>query len=166
MARFTKALRQQLVRDFAEGNGGWFDPAAFLADVRALGDSHPAFEWFEWNDDKAANEYRLDQARDFARGLVVKFEVKTLHRGSFRVVEQSAPLAISPMDGRNGGGGYFITNPNDPAHMIELRRQAAQSLRWFLSRYGAALTSAGVSTVAFEKAQAALDHNEEEVKAA
>lgn len=166
MARFTKALRQQLVKDFAERNDGWFDPAAFLAEARDGGESHPAYEWFEWDDDKAANEYRLDQARDFARGLVVKFEVRAIHRGSFRVVEQSAPLAMSPMTGRRGGGGYYITDPNDPTHMLELRRQAAQSLRWFLSRYEAALTDAGVSTAAFEKAQAALTHTEEQVKAA
>lgn len=157
MARFTKALRQQIVQEFAEKNNGWFDPAAFLQSVRKAGNKHPAFEWFEWDGDKAAHEFRLDQARDFARGLRISFEVRTVHRGSFKIVEQSAPLALSPVAGRRGGGGYYMTNPNDPAHMDELRRQAAQSLRWFLSRFSSVLVDAGVSTAPFEKAQAALE---------
>lgn len=166
MARFTKALRQQLVRDFAEKNGGWFDPAAFLSEVRRQGTKHLAFEWFEWDDSKAAHEFRLDQARDFARGLIVIFEVKTMHRGSLRVVEQSAPMLVSPMAGRKGGGGYYITDPNDPAHMIELCLQAAQSMRWFISRYESALRYAGVNTAQFEKAQAALEEMAPQVEAA
>lgn len=157
MARFTKELRQQIVQSFAEQNGGWFDPAAFLAAVRKAGAKHPAFEWFEWDDERAAHEFRLDQARDFARGLVIRFEVQTIHRGGFRIVEQSAPLILSPIGGRNDGGGYFVTDPNDPTHMEELRRQAAQSLRWFISRYSAALADIGIGLTAFERAQAALE---------
>lgn len=157
MARFTKALRQQLVRDFAEKNGGWFDPAAFLSEVRKAGDKHPAYEWFEWDDNKAAHEFRLDQARDFARGLIVSFEVRTTHRGSMRVVAQSAPLLLSPINGRKGGGGYFITDPNDPSHMMELCLQAAQSMRWFISRYEGALRYAGVNVAPFEKVQEVLE---------
>lgn len=166
MARFTKALRQQIVREFAEANGGFFDPAAFLLHVQSAGPGHPAFSWFEWDDASAATEYRLDQARDFARGLVVRFEVNVLHRGVFRVVDQSAPLALSPLGGRRNGGGYYMTDPNDPAHMEELCRQAAQSLRWFLSRYEAALTYAGIGVGGFEKAQAALDAPKEQARAA
>lgn len=162
MTRFTRALRQQIVQDLAEQNGGWFDPASFLAAVRKAGAKHPAFEWFEWDDGYAANEFRLDQARDFARGLTIRFEVRTVHRGGFRIIEQSAPLVLSPIAGRRDGGGYFITDPNDPAHMEELRRQAAQSLRWFLSRYSAVLSYAGISTAAFERAQLALEPPEQE----
>lgn len=159
MARFTKDLRQQIVREFAEQNGGWFDPAAFVAAVKKAGKKHPAWGWFQWDDDRAAHEFRLDQARDFARGLVVRFEVKTIHRGSFKIVEQSAPLALSPVGNRREGGGYYLTDPNDPAHMDELCRQAAQSLRWFLSRYSAALAHVGMSATGFERAQAALENN-------
>lgn len=159
MARFTKELRQQLVRDFAERNGGWFDPAAFLAEVRESGSGHPAYEWFEWDDDKAAHEFRMDQARDFARGLIVRFEVKTVHRGSFKIVENTVPLAMSPLERRRDGGGYYISDPNDPAHMDELCRQAAQSLRWFMSRYNAALTHIGIAPTVLEKVQHALENS-------
>jgi hypothetical protein len=166
MARFSKSLRQQIVREFAEKNGGWFDPAAFLAEVRRQGSKHPAWEWFEWDDNKAAHEFRVDQARDFARGLVVVFEVQTMHRGSLRIVEQSAPLLVSPVAGRKGGGGYFVTDPNDPQHMIELCLQAAQSMRWFIGRYESALRFAGVNMAPFEKAQAALEETVPQVEAA
>jgi hypothetical protein len=166
MVRFTMALRQKIVEEFAEKNGGWFDPAAFLESVRRAGTKHPAFVWFEWDDDKAAHEFRLDQARDFARGLVIRFEVRTQHRGAFRIVEQSAPLIMSPIAGRKDGGGYFVTDPNDPAHMAELCRQAAQSLRWFVSRYEAALRFAGVSLTPIERAQSALEAFDEKDEAA
>lgn len=153
-----KALRQKVVQEFSEKNGGWFDPARFLTYVEKQGAKHPAYEWFEWDDDKAATDFRLDQARDFARGLVVRFEVQTVHRGAFRIVERTAPLALSPVGNRRGGGGYYMTDPNNPEHMDELRRQAAQSLRWFLSRYGAVLVHAGVGLAALEKAQVALEN--------
>jgi hypothetical protein len=166
MARFTKALRQQIVREFAEQNGGWFDPALFLETVREAGEDHPAYDWFEWDDDKAALEYRLDQARDFARGLVVRFEIEEVHRGKMRIAEHSAPLIISPLGKRREGGGYFVTDPDDAEHMEELRKQAAQSLRWFLSRYNAVLAHCGVSVAALERVQAQLEDQTEHKEAA
>lgn len=166
MARFTKALRQQIVREFAEAHGGVFDPAMFLAEARAA--NHPAHDWFEWDDDKAALEFRLDQARDFARGLVVRFEIEEVHRGKMRIAERSAPLVLSPLGNRRDGGGYFITNPDDAEHMEELRRQAAQSLRWFLSRYNAVLTSTVErhDIAILERVQARLEDQSEQKEAA
>jgi hypothetical protein len=133
--KFTRAIRQQIVKEFAEQNGGCFDAALFLAHVREVGDAHPAWAWFEWDDDKAALEYRLDQARDFARGLKITFEIQEVHRGKMRITQKSAPLVISPLQSRSNGGGYLVTDPNSPEHLEELRRQAAQSLRWFISRF-------------------------------
>ncbi len=164
MARFTKALRQQIVREFAEAHGGVFDPAAFLAAASAA--NHPAHDWFEWDDDKAALEYRLDQARDFARGLVVRFEIEEVHRGKIRVAERSMPLVLSPLEGRRGGGGYYVSDPESAEHMDELRRQAAQSLRWFLSRYNAVLVHCGVSVASLERVQSQLEASEEIKEAA
>lgn len=161
MARFTRQLRQQLVRDFAERNGGWFDPAAFLIEVQEQGVTHPAYDWFEWNDEAAATEFRLDQARDFARGLVVQFEVRSFFRGAIHISQETAPLALSPLANRNRGGGYYITDPNDPAHMTELCRQAAQSLRWFISRYEGALKYAGIPVASLQEMEAELGQDEQ-----
>jgi len=166
MARYTKELRQQLVREFAERNGGWFDPAAFLIEVQNAGSEHPAYEWFQWDNEKAALEFRLDQARDFARGLVVRFEVEEVYRGKMRIAERSAPLILSPLGKRRDGGGYFFTDPNSAEHMEELRKQAAQSLRWFISRYEAVLTHVGVGIAPLERIQIALDADMEHKEAA
>ncbi|WP_422057307.1 hypothetical protein [Sphingomonas sp.] len=143
MSRFTREQRQKIVREFAEQHDGWFDAGAFLSEVRQVGKVHPAYEWFEWNDEKAAHEHRLDQARDFARGLIVRFEVETIERGDIKVVTRDVPMVISPMERRGAGGGYRLTDPNDPQHMGEHCRQAAQSMRWFISRYEAAVICAG-----------------------
>lgn len=143
--RFTKEMRQQIVREFAEAHGGVFDAAAFLGEVNQVGKSHPAYAWFEWSDRKAAREYRLDQARAFAQGLRIRFEVETIEHGAVKVVSRSMPLVISPINRRSAGGGYNLTDPNDPAHLAELSRQAAQQLRWFVERFQSALDFAEIS---------------------
>lgn len=143
-ARFTKELRQQIVQEFAERNGGVFDAGAFLSEVNQVGKGHPAYEWFEWNDRKAARDHRLDQARSFAQGLRIRFEVETIERGRVTVTNRSMPLVISPVASRSTGGGYKLTDPNDPAHLAELARQAAQQLRWFTERFEAALAFADI----------------------
>jgi len=142
--RFTKELRQQIVQEFAERNGGVFDAGAFLSEVNQVGETHPAYEWFEWNDRKAAREHRLDQARSFAQGLRIRFEVETVERGKVTVVSRAMPLVISPVATRSTGGGYKLADPNDPTHLAELARQAAQQLRWFNERFEAALAFAEV----------------------
>lgn len=144
--RYSKDLRQQIVREFAERNGGSFDAAAFLSEVNQVGKPHPAYDWFEWNDRRAAREHRLDQARAFAQGLRIRFEVETVERGSVKMISRSMPLVISPVSTRSTGGGYKIADPNDPAHLAELARQAAQQLRWFKERFEVALAFADIPT--------------------
>jgi hypothetical protein len=146
--RFTKEMRQKIVEEFAKAHGGAFDAAAFLGEVQQVGEKHPAYGWFEWNKDRAAREYRLDQARDFARGLVIHFEVEKVERGRVKLVTATAPMILSPLAKRDHGGGYFTTDPNDPAHMAELCRQAAQSMRWYISRFSGAVTYAGGEVIA------------------
>lgn len=143
MAKFTKERRQEIILEFTRQNNGWFDPAAFVAHVAKVGPDHPAHAWFTWDDARAAEAHRLDQARDFARGLVVEFHVEEVRSDPVRVVERSLPFLTSPMASRGSGGGYFLTDPQDAEHMDELARQAAQSLRWFVRRYGAVVQHMG-----------------------
>lgn len=144
MARFTKELRQQIVREFAIRHNGQFNAALFLAEVRATGPDHPAYEWFTWDDQEAADQHRTWQAREFANGLKVTFTVETIGRDrAFTIKEASAPMVISPVAGRHQGGGYWLTDPDNPEHMAEHCRQAATSLRTWLRRYEAALIHAG-----------------------
>jgi hypothetical protein len=151
MTRVTRELRQQVVKDFAEAHGGIFDPATFLSYVRQAGETHPAYTWFEWDDSQAAHGYRLDQAREFASGLRVRFEVETVERKPLTIVTASAPMVHSPVAQRHHGGGYVVTDMKDPEHVAELCRQAGQSMRWYITRFEAALLAAGVDLASLEK---------------
>lgn len=156
--RFTKEQRQKIVRDFAVRHNGHFNPRLFLDEVRKEGEGHPAFGWFTWDKDKAAQEYQLWQAREFASGLVVSFSIEEIGRDkSIKVREVTAPFALSAMDGRSKGGGYVVTNPNDPAHMRELCQQAATDLRRWLNRYEAAIAHVGGSPASMRKQLALLE---------
>ncbi len=144
--RFTKEQRQEIVRNFAVRHNGQYNPKLFLEEVRKEGEKHPAYGWFEWNADKAAYEYQLWQAREFAHDLKVSFTVETVGRkGSVKVVQTEMPMVLSPRESRKDGGGYVLSNPADKDHMAEHCYQAAVALRTWLNRYQAALIHAGVS---------------------
>jgi hypothetical protein len=51
---------------------------------------------------------------------------------------------MSPMASRNDGGGYVLSDPSDPDHIAEHRRQAAAALRTWMTRYRGAILNAGV----------------------
>lgn len=152
MARFTKELRQKIIQEFCLRRNADFDAKLFEQEVRETGPSHPAYEWFEWDADKAAAEYRIWQAREFAQGLKVSFSVEEVGRsGTMRVRQVNLPMLVSPVEGRSQGGGYFLTDPSNPEHMAELCRQAATDLARWLRRYEGALAHAGASVQVIEK---------------
>ena len=158
MARFTKSIRERIVREFATRHNGNFNPALFLEEVRDAGEKHPAYAWFEWDESKAAQFYQLEQARSFARDLRVTFrieEVSAPHR--IMIKEHAIPMVLSPIDGRRHGGGYFLTDPDDPEHIAEHCRQAARTLGQWLERYAAAIAHAGVKTMDIQAAIAKLE---------
>jgi hypothetical protein len=152
MARFTKALRQEIIRSFCQRRNSDFDAADFEKEVRETGEDHPAYSWFEWSVDKAATEYRVWQARAFATGLRVSFKVENIGRdGTIRVHQVEMPMLLSPMDGRDDGGGYYLLDRDNPEHMAELCRQAVTDLARWLRRYEAALLHVGGSVAPIEK---------------
>lgn len=158
MARFTKQLRQQIVEEFSIRHNGHFNPTLFLEEVRSKGPRHPAYEWFEWDQDKAALAYQIEQARDFARDLRVSFRVEEVGRGrTVSVREAEMPMVLSPMAGRRDGGGYYLVDPENPEHAAEHCRQAAVALRAWFRRYQSALVHANGSSAAIEKAIKALE---------
>lgn len=158
MTVFTKELRQQIIEDFAHRNGGKYDAALFLEEVKAQGKTHPAYAWFQWDKSAAAYQYNLWEARAFSQGLKINFEIQEFKRaGKLRITHAEMPLVISPLAGRNDGGGYHIVNPDDPTHVAELCHQGAQSLRSWLKRYSACLAHAGTTSEAFESVARALE---------
>lgn len=154
---FTKEQRQQIIKDFAVRHNGNYNPALFLQEVETVGEDHPAHDWFEWDTDEAARQHRIWQAREFAAGLRVKFSVQELVRGKVSVREVEMPFALSPVGDRAKGGGYFVSDNENPEHMVELCRQAATALQGWLRRYQAALVHAGGSVAAIDRQLALLE---------
>lgn len=156
--RFTKEIRQQIIRDFATRHNGHFNPRLFVEEVRQQGENHPAHGWFTWDKDKAAEAHLLWEAREFAKDLRVTFTVEEVGRNkSITVREVAMPFALSPAHHRDKGGGYVVSDPNDPEHMAELCRQAATDLDRWLRRYEAALIFAGGSAQVMRKQLATLE---------
>jgi hypothetical protein len=155
MRKYTRKLRQEIVNDYIAKHGS-FNASEFVEFVREAGAEHPAYEWFEWDDEKCADRYRVDQARDFVSGLTVSFSVQTVQRGgvSVRVVE--SPMLVSPMEGRKSGGGYIEVDPLDPVAMSALAREAASTLQSWLNRYASVLARWGVQQGPFDRAVLAL----------
>lgn len=158
MSNFTKEIRQKIVEEFARRHNGQFDPALFLKEVKEAGESHEAYGWFEWDGKKAAQEYRLWQARSFAKDLRISFSVEDVGGGgSITVRTTEMPMVLSPTNGRKTGGGYVLTDPNDPAHQAEHCHQAAAALRSWLNRYQAAVLHAGYGVKTIEQIAEGLE---------
>ncbi len=158
MARFTRALRQQIVEEFSSRHDGQFIPSKFVEEVRARGPDHPAYNWFEWDAGKAAFSYQVEQARAFASDLRISFRVEEVgRRDKITVKVAEMPLVLSPVAGRSDGGGYYIADPKNPEHMAEYCRQAADALRVWLRRYDAAVAHVHLSSMPLEKVIYALD---------
>jgi hypothetical protein len=156
--RLSKAKRQEIVREFAIRHNGAFNPSLFLDEVKRTGKDHPAYGWFEWNRDKAANAYQLEQAREFARDLRVSFTVETVGRRTPLTVRVSEmPAVLSPMAGRQSGGGYVLVDPADPAHLAEHRLQAAAALRQWWARYEGAALASGIERAILDELIASLE---------
>ena len=141
--RIKKADRRAIVQDFMERHGGRYDPRAFVDEVRRSNGQHQAWTWFTWDDDKAAEDHRIWQARVFAQDIVVQFSVEQIRRGSVVVVSADAPAFVSPLDTRRSGGGYVELDPDDPAQMAILCAEAARSLQAWVRRYSGAVAYVG-----------------------
>ena len=167
MARLTKEQRQDIVRDFAGRHHGLFTPSSFVAEVRKAGRKHPAYGWFTWDRNKAAFEHHVWQAREFAIGLRIRFTVEEIGRNrKIRVRERVLPFAISPVETRREGGGYYITDPDNPEHMAEHCRQAAVALRTWLNRYSAVIAYTGGSLRVIERVLKLIEEASDVEKAA
>ena len=167
MSEFTREKRQKIVEQFARRHNGVYNPQLFLQEVQAKGEKHPAYSWFQWDDDRAANEHRLWQARAFAKDLRIRFDVQEVGRsGSVAIKTTEMPMVLSPVTGRRDGGGYVLVDPQDPDHQAEHCRQAAAALRSWLKRYQSALIHVGVGVKPVETIAAALEKVEAPAEAA
>lgn len=155
MTRYTKRKRQEIVENFARQHNGQYDPVLFLREVEETGERHPAYHWFEFNKDAAAREHNLWQARQFTRDLHISFQVEEVGRaGMMTIRTMEMPMMLSPAHdrgGRSGGGGYWLVDPDNPDHQIELCRAAGVALLSWLDRYQASISYVGFDAKAIEQ---------------
>lgn len=115
------------LRRIAEENGGLLRPEEVVERARAP--ESPLHGWFEWDDDEAAQKYRIHQARNLIRVNVTYLQ--TLGRSvPYRVF-----VSLSP--DRSAAGGYRVTTDvlrDDAARAIMLA-DALRELRAIQFKY-------------------------------
>lgn len=153
MSSLTKGEREAIIRDFVDIHGR-FIPALFIEEARST--NHPAHGWFTWDNEDAAHQHRMHQARSFIRDIKITFEVETVDRGAIKVRTVDVPALVSPIAERSDGLGYLSVHADDPQSLMHLRVEAASSLASWLKRYGGVVAVAGGSTVPIEQQIAAL----------
>lgn len=139
MAGFPKSERQRIIDDYLAATGKNMFVAAEFVDWLQDYPDHEAFPiFFSKDDHSAAREYRIGLARRMASGLRIVARVSTAPTEAqvVSLTVREFPAYHSPMGGRRSGGGYVRTDPDDPAHIAELRRQGLVSLKAWLCRYG------------------------------
>lgn len=159
MAGFPMRQRQQIIDNYLAATGrNLFNPAEFIDWLGGQPD-HEAYPWFFGMDDAtAAREHRIQMARSMANGLRITAQVSQAPEkaSTVNVAVREFPAMISPVAGRKEGGGYQPFDPTDVQQADELRRQGAQALRAWLSRYRGIAEQAGIQVDAIEEIVVAM----------
>jgi hypothetical protein len=163
MSKLTSKRRQEIVNEYLSASGAnQYVPGEFVEWLSERPD-HPAYGWFEWDDEKAGAAYRTHQARMFVHGLRVNFTVETIGRnGAIKVTALTMPAMLSPMEDRRAGGGYQPSSQDDPGSMEALCDEAARALDAWCRRYHAAVAYRGGNINAARKLIALLAPKEQD----
>lgn len=138
----TRKQRQEILDEFLDRHGSYI-PHVFINEAKDP--THPAHDWFEWDDGKAGHQYRLWQAQRFVGTLRAERIVQTVDRGLVRI---RVPSVVSPLETRDKGGGYVSTASK--VGKQHLCHEAAQALRRWIERYGGVATMVGASLAELE----------------
>ena len=113
--RFSKKDRQEIINDYLNKTGrNIIVPAEFRQWLSTQPD-HPMYKVLEWDEEKAAIKYQLQQIRQFFSGCRITVQYRdipseTIDYSKAVVVEETKvikfPSYISPIDNRAQGGGY------------------------------------------------------------
>jgi hypothetical protein len=134
--KFTTKTRQAIIDGYLADTGrNMFVPGEFIDWLSGKPD-HEAYDWFFSKDDaEAAREYRIGLARRMASGLRIVVHQEVATGSVVHITTREYPAFVSPVAGRRIGGGYAPFDPTDSGAVADLRKQAAVSLRAWLSRY-------------------------------
>ena len=111
------------LQKIADSNEGHLHPESVV--TAAKNRKHPLHSHFEWNDVKAANAYRLSQARHLIRAIAIEDDVE----------DDDKPAFINVSD--KGGRSYrSLSEVQSSSHLSKLVLDAAKrDLRSFKNRY-------------------------------
>lgn len=148
MSGFTvkhKQERQKWIDEYLSASGrNLFIPGEFV-DWLSERQDHPAYPLvFGKDDNAAAREYRIDLVRRMASGLRITVTTSTTNESSVvSITTREYPSLISPVSGRQNGGGYVAYDATDSAVVSEFMTQGINSLRTWLLRYRGVFEEAG-----------------------
>lgn len=98
---------------------GVIEPETVVAESQEP--SAPLHSCFEWNDEKAAHKYRITQAQNIIRAIVVVDEAKQLETRAFvNVQREYHPVSV------------VVRNPEKREILLQ---NALNELRWFERKY-------------------------------
>jgi len=117
------------LKRLAASNGGILQPKAVI-DAARDGDS-PLHSQFEWDDDKASEAWRLQQARQLIRVVVSYEPVKSGQKIPCRVF-----VSLTP-DREVENGGYRVTSEvmSDETQRRQLLNDAKLEMKRFADKY-------------------------------
>ena len=160
MAGFSRAERQKIIDDYLNKTGAnTFHPGEFIDWLKDHPESQAYELFYAMDDAAAAREHRIQMARSMANGLRITAKVQETAPAAapVKVAVREFPALVSPMATRKDGGGYQPFNPDDPEMVAELRRQGAQALRSWLSRYRGIADQIGIDLTPLEEIAGEFD---------
>lgn len=144
--KFTDALREEIIREFASRHGGVYSAPGFAREVlncRKRGKRHRADAHFTASTEEAAFKCWVEEAREFARGIKITYiEQPPYSIGQIRIRE--VPLVISRLGGRPNAEGYKVYDHGYAPHRAELAEEGAAALKAWLGRYACVFGDAGI----------------------
>ena len=132
----NRDLRREALEDIRQKHGGILRPCDVVKD--AADPDSPLHSVFEWDDTKAAHQYRLDQARDL---ITVYVEVLPGER------KDPVQVYVSMRDDRKEiGGGYRLIHDvlADPEARAKFLAEALAEFRRAEVKYSRLMELAGV----------------------
>ena len=148
--RYTNDERWEIMRVHMDTHGnGELNTVEFLD--AASDPAHPAHDYFEWDDSKAAHSHRIQQVRQFFHVVIDKEDVKLA--SSDEVTFTVMPAVVSPLASRNSDNPVYIPADTPEGHAAICEEFAKMNEDWLNRRRGI-LTKRQITAV--EKAIASL----------
>ena len=129
---YSSAERWSIIRTHMDTHGGVLNAEEFLA--AATNSNHPAHDWYEWDDSKAAHAHRLQQTRQFYHIVIDKNPPQKVSGGN--VEYTTLPAVVSPLESRWSKKPYYIAADTPEGHEALLEEFAASIENWMDKRRG------------------------------